>query len=175
MIDNRMKFVFNVLLIAIVSFSCSTKKNEKYAFIEIRKVIESFKLKKDLESSLLKVKESRENIIDSLEFELRIMARTIQAKEAKNKNEINEFQIKKENYFNVKGRLENEVDSLSHVFDIQILSQINQYVKDYGEKNNYECSCASEGSGAIMYGDSTRNITEAVIAYINDRFNGKNK
>jgi outer membrane protein len=55
----------------------------------------------------------------------------------------------------------------------EIWQQINQYTKDFGKKNGYAVIYGANGSGSIMYADTTLDITAPVLLYINERYEGK--
>lgn len=147
----------------------------KTAYIELDKVFSGFEMKVELEKKLGAIRAERKALTDSLELELQIIARQLQGTDKPDKDKINEFQVKKERFMEKRDFFEEDNRQTANRFDEQIFNQLNQYVKDYGEKNNYAYVFGAEGSGVIMYGEASKNITEEVIAYINERYRGKSK
>lgn len=171
--NNKIKFrlgsIFCVIILSILG--CNT--DEKTGFIEIGKVLEDFKLRIELNNNLTNLKEVRQSILDTLELELNILSRQIDSEKAKDK--ISVFGAKRDHYIDRKHRYENEIDSLSRIYDQQVTVQINQYVKDFGIENNFIYIFGAEGSGALMYAIDSKNITNDVKKYINEKYLGKTR
>ena len=55
----------------------------------------------------------------------------------------------------------------------QIWTQINTYVKEYGQQNDYSYILGANGSGSIMYGLESQNITDVVIEFVNKKYEGE--
>jgi outer membrane protein len=159
------------LVIALVC--CYYRSVEKTGYVEISKLFEEFKLKKELAAQLQQIKSTRKNITDSLEFELKAIAKQIQVEGQKDKLRINEFELKRERYFEKKKQFEDDNIAVGKQFDTQIIAQLNQYVKDYGDKHGYTYIFGADGSGFLMFSLEKKNITEEVKIYINERYKGK--
>jgi outer membrane protein len=160
-----------LLVVIICSFSAAT--GEKTGYVELNKLFEDFQLKKELQAQLSQIKTSRKNILDSLEFQLKIMAKQIQAENQKDQEKVASFEIKKENFFEKKRQFEEDNEAVTKQYDAQIISQLSQYVKDYGEKYSYTYIFGADGSGFLMFSMQQKNITEDVKKFINERYKGK--
>jgi outer membrane protein len=57
--------------------------------------------------------------------------------------------------------------------ETKIWTQLNQYITEYGKTKDYEYILGANGSGSLMYADSTLNITEEVTAFANKKYSGK--
>ncbi|OFY82809.1 MAG: hypothetical protein A3F72_01620 [Bacteroidetes bacterium RIFCSPLOWO2_12_FULL_35_15] len=173
---NKRIIIISLIVIGIIAttfFYFFKQPSEKTGYIEINKIFADFKLKKELEVQLTKVKESRKVIMDSLEFGLKVLSKQIQADGQKDKDKIALFEVKREEYLQKKKQFEDDNDAVAKQYDSQIISQMNQYVKDYGNKNGYTYIFGADGSGFLMFSSETKNITEEVKNYINDRYKGK--
>lgn len=73
------------------------------------------------------------------------------------------YMNKTKQYSNIKEQLEGRYIS-------ELLAQINKGVQDYGREKGYHHILGAEGSGTLMYADSTLNITEDVLLYLNKRY-----
>jgi len=62
---------------------------------------------------------------------------------------------------------------LSAQYDKEILAQLNQYVRDFGAKNNYEYIFGNDGNGSLMYAQESNDLTRQVTEYINQKYAGK--
>lgn len=159
-------------LIVFILINYFSNNPEKNGYIEITKVFNDFKLKKELEIQLTKIKETRKAIIDSLEFDLKVLSKQIIAENQKDKNKIALFEVKRDEYMQKKQQFEDDNTNIAKKYDEQIISQMNQYVKDYGIKNGYTYIFGADGSGFLMYSVESKNITEDVKKYINERYKG---
>ena len=56
----------------------------------------------------------------------------------------------------------------------QILGQMTQYIKDFGNENGYDFIFGEDNTGTILYGKPTADITSEVIEFINQKYQGKN-
>jgi outer membrane protein len=57
----------------------------------------------------------------------------------------------------------------------QVLEYINQYLAEFNVNHNYQYILAKQFPGPILYGDSTLDITAAVIAGLNAKYNAEKK
>lgn len=70
-------------------------------------------------------------------------------------------------------RFMTDEQALSDRYTQQVWGQINSYVHDYGKENKYELIFGADGSGSLMYAGEAVNITEDVLDYINERYEGE--
>lgn len=54
-----------------------------------------------------------------------------------------------------------------------VLNQVNTFVEDYGQKNNYDLILGTTMSGSILYGNDVIDITQEIITAINNDYNGR--
>lgn len=166
--------VFSAVVFIATSFYLTYPK-EKIGYVELNKLFNDFELKKELENKLTSVKQTRQNLLDSMEFGLRVLLKQIESEEKKDKEKIASFEIKREEYLQRKRETEEDNSAMLREYDKQIVAQLTQYVKDFGEKNGYTFIYGAEGSGTIMYADTTKDVTEQVKKYINTRYKGSVK
>jgi outer membrane protein len=57
-------------------------------------------------------------------------------------------------------------------YDEEIITQLNQYVQDYGKEMGYAYIYGNNGEGSLMYADDARVITREMIEYVNNRYKG---
>jgi outer membrane protein len=151
------------------------KGNKKVAWIKLQTVYEKFEYKKELEAKLLGVQQNRKYILDSLEFELKVLSNQITNDKGRDKEAIAVFQTKRDEYLNRKKTFEEDNAMLTGKYDEQILNQLNQYVKDYAEEQGYDIIYSADGSGAIMAASDDLEITDKITVYLNDRYKGLSK
>lgn len=62
-----------------------------------------------------------------------------------------------------------ELNKKAEKFQIELLEKLDQYGKEYAEKNNFTLIFAKEKMGAILYGDASMDITMDLIEYMNEQ------
>ncbi len=158
-----MKLVKFCSLAAVVLFivSCGGKEVERVGFVRIHKLFADFDGKKELEKELLTLKDKQQFVLDSLLLEVKTSSL-----------EGVELEQKKMILQQVSIEFENNLSKQATQSDEHIWKQINQYVEEYGKENKYTFLYGAGGNGAIMYGDSTKDVTQKVLVYINNKYKG---
>jgi outer membrane protein len=175
---NNLRHYLVVIILIGLSLTCYYylfNKKEKVGYVELAKLMNEFQMKKELENNVTRVKEKRQAILDSLELELKLISRQLESTKQNDKDKVNGFQVKRESYFEKKKSFEDDIEKITNQYNSQIATQINQYIKDFGSKNNYSLIFGAEGSGALMYAPEERNITNETIKYMNERYAGASK
>jgi outer membrane protein len=147
-------------------------KPNKMAFINISELFNNFELKKEYERKVTLTKSSRQKIVDSLEFGLKLLGKKIESEGGKNKEDINVFTVKRNDFFEKKKAFEEDNERQTKEYDQQIITQLNQYVKDFGKENSYLYIYGNDGNGSLMYANESNNITKEVTSYINLKYRG---
>jgi len=170
-----MKSSVKKIIIAIICVAfCSCSKNEKAGFINLQDVFSEFEFKKELQKQLEDVQTKRKNILDSLEFDLKVHLKKVN-NDRRSNEDIAVFETRREEFYRKRQLFEEQNAETIKQMDAQIIRQLNQYVRDFGLKNNYKIIYGTDGTGSIMYADSSMNITRDVIAFVNNSYKGKNK
>lgn len=165
--------VFSVLFVGLLSVVIiQWLSTPKTAYIIIQEVYNGFEMKKEMEKKYLDVKNARDKILDSLSFELKMIADQIKQEQEKNKETISLFELKREEYFQRKQKFDEDNAALTQKYDSEILTQLNQYVKDYGEENKYTYIYGNDANGSLMYANEKNNVTKEVVEYINNKYEG---
>lgn len=169
---NKIVFAIAVAAITIGTTYFLLKKEPKTGYVDLNKVFEKFEYKQELEKKLIKVNELRTQKLDSLEFELKVLSKQLQAAEKVDNDKAGEFQAKKEYFFTKKREFEEDNGQLVKQYDEQIIKQLSQYVNDYGKENDFNYILGADGSGLIMYANQSNDVTEDVVTYINQKYKG---
>ncbi|MCD6068932.1 MAG: outer rane chaperone Skp (OmpH) [Bacteroidetes bacterium] len=164
-----------VLLISIsalvISLSGKFVEN-KSKYVDIKELYEGFDMKKEYEGEFKKIQSARQRIIDSLELQLKILSQQIDYSKGKDKDLINAFQVRRQDYLNKKQQFGEDDDATLRDYDEKILKQLNQYVEEFGSKNDSEYIFGYSGGGEVLYGKKENNITKELIIYVNNRYKG---
>lgn len=160
------------LIIGLISVWVYVLVNEKkIAYVNTLELYDGFEMKKELEQTFVKVQGGRKQQLDSLELELRLLNAQIESSKS-NTNVVNIFEIKRDSYLQKKQQFEEDNGLMQEQYNKNIRKQLNQYVADYGKKNNYNYLLGADGSGTLMYGKETADITKEVLDYINNKYRG---
>lgn len=149
-------------------------KIEKSAYVDLKLIFDGFDMKKELELKLKKDLLQKQNELDSLLFQLQGLNNKLNNTEKKNQEEVTRFQQMQNHYMQQKNAVEEYTYTKTQQFDSQILEQMTQYVKDFGTKNNYHYIYGLNSNGNIMYAQEHKDITEEVLKFINDKYQGRN-
>lgn len=163
----------SVLAILILLFAWNQYSTPKYAYIDIKEVYDGLELKKELEKNYSQTVESRQKVLDSLAFQIKIYERKFQRNGKKLNDEI--YNIMVADYYEKKKNFTEDNDALAQKMDEKILGQINQYIKEYGEVNHYTFIFGASGNGAIMYAKECKNVTKSFVGFINKQYKGEKK
>ena len=164
--------ILNILIVAgYFIYDVATKP--KYGYVDIKVAFDQFQLKKDLESKYLVITNERKKVLDSLYIELEKFSNELNSTKDPSKEKIIAFNKQKDEFYTKSKHFEEDNSALSNKYDSEIINQLNQYVKDYGELYSYTFIFGNNMDGSIMQAREQNNVTEEIVAFINDRYNGK--
>ena len=136
----------------------------KIGYVEISKVYDEFTLTKKLNEDFTKMQTAKQGQMDTLKLRIERMEMDIQQG---NKSQLEEYGKMKSYYDELQDQVNKDNMIVQNKYLEQISGQLNSLVKEYGEKNHYDVILGANGDGNIMHGNEGLNITEEVIAYIN--------
>ena len=157
------------LLIVLFSF---VQKDEKIAYVELQKVFQDFEGKIELEKRLQQSEWGAKLYVDSLTLQIKQLT-NLDAGAKANKKVEDEIVRLKQQIESIEQQAYQVHTQKSNEFTDQIWAQINQYVRDFGEENDYDFILGSEGTGTLMYGKNEKNLTAEITQYINRKYNGQ--
>jgi outer membrane protein len=171
------KIVLAILVIVLVIgvTLCTTyfTRKEKLAYINTSLVYEGFNLKKEMETKYNRTQEARKLVLDSLMQSLQAEAKALEENDNKDKESILRFESLRKSYAMKKKQFDEDNESLASSYTSQVWEQLNQYIKDFGTENEYKFIFGATGQGNLMYANDADDITKMVIAYANDKYEGK--
>lgn len=142
----------------------------KTGYIILQQVFDNFEFKKESQKKFDQVKAVRKKILDSMVLDLTVLVKKIEAKTA-NKEEQSLFERYKLGYEQKLREFDEDTRAMTSQYDKEIITQLNQYVKDFGKEHHYDIIFGNT-DGSLMYGDDKLNITTEVTQYINDKYKG---
>jgi outer membrane protein len=171
-----LKVVFLVLavlgLFAGNYYVLNKKFEKRVVWMNLSKVYNEFGLKKELEAKFKTIESARMKLLDSLELNLKITAQQLNSIAKPEQQRLEEFEYNRQQYLAKKQQFEEDNVETQKKYNEQIMTQINQYVKDFAAENNYSVILGAEGSGALMYAEESIEVTNDITAYINLKYKG---
>lgn len=153
-------------------FSQPEVKGKETAVVDLTTVFNEFDMKKELQTKLEREISQKKTMIDSLMFKLSLAKSKAEAPDATDQIKWDYQQL--QNYFFQEKRAFEEYSvTQTNNYDSQILKQMSQYIKDYGEEKGFKLILGKNESGNVLYGDEPSNITKEVIEAINSKYQGK--
>lgn len=153
--DKVLLYTTSLLTIGLLSFTLMKQfGSPRTVYVDIGKMQEGYKFKKDLEvegtKNLYKIK----NAIDSLKMVDKV-----------NANPIIDSQIAyAEQAFNQYYTYSNQEMTK------KIWERLNPLLEEFGKQNNYEMIVGANGAGTVLYGNKKNDVTESVINFINKKY-----
>lgn len=165
------KIMAVVLVVGLAAAFIYCKKSKpKVGFIVIEEVFNGFELKNELQKKFEGVKNVRQKVVDSLRIDLTILSKKVQTNVA-TKDEQDMFERKRIEFNQKMQAFEEENTLLTKQYDSEIVTQLNQYVRDFGKQEDYDMILGN-ADGSLMYGKDQFNVTKEVILFINNRYKG---
>jgi len=139
-------------------------------YINTSQVFDEFDLKKELSKKFESLVLSQGKVLDSIE--VRYTSLVNNSNQSIRTEELNRL---KREYLEAKRRFDEQKDKTSQEYDKQIWTQLNQYIKNFGEKKSkYRMILGTSGEGNLMYAEEYTDITNEIIHYVNDEYNQNN-
>jgi len=145
----------------------------KTGYVDIPVLFQEFEMKQELQGKLEKDLLSKKTVLDSLMFQLQTLNNELEHQEKPTQEDILKFQQLQSYYMQQKEITDNYTLDLTQKYDTQILTQMTQYVKDFGVENGYDYIFGASSDGSIMYAPEPNNVTKEVANYINKKYQGK--
>jgi outer membrane protein len=171
---NKTSIIIFILLAGIIAWQLYQYFTRyKTGYVVISEVYSGFEMKKEMEKEYLATKNARDKILDSLELKIKLIQSKVEGKTIIKETDTAGYQDLITEYVLKDKTFDEDNTALSEKYDEQIITQLNQYVKDYGEAYHYTYIFGTGGNGTLMFADENENITEDVTKYINEKYNGE--
>ena len=148
------------LLISLFVFWSANNKSTT-VYVDNVVLFSKFNLANDLKSMHMEELKQQKTKIDSLVAVLQGKDTAQEPDEALNMQYVNESR-----------KLQQMESYLSQDLNEKVWSRLNTYIKEYGETHNYDIIMGTQGNGTIMFGTPELDITEKIIEYANNKYEG---
>lgn len=144
----------------------------KVGYIQIAQVFEKFDMKKDMLEKLQKETQAKRDLVDSLAVGVQLLSDQISKSEVPTEEMENALQYKRVQYYNHRQEYETMMQEKTQQYDQEIVGRLNTLVGDFAKKNGYDFIYGADGSGFLMYGKQAHDVTNQVIEYLNNKYQG---
>ena len=168
-----MKKIILALVVLLTLAAC--QEQQKIAFIDNGEVIDDYQMKIDIEERFKKKDEAYKRKTDSIGQSYQLDAQQTQLKLSKlsPKKQQEGSQQFSQKWQMVQQQLQFEQQQMELDFKKEmdsVISSVNKFVEDYGEKNKYTFILGKNQAGSVMYGIDANDITEAITKAINAEY-----
>jgi outer membrane protein len=171
---SRINFIILLLITVIVGWNIYQYfAKPKTGYVVISEVYNNFDFKKEMEKKFEVTKNAREKILDSIKLEIKLIEnKVLRSRKIKPSDTIGYHEMIND-YLSKKQTFDEDNTTLSQKYDEQIVTQLNQYIKDFGEAYHYTYIFGTGGNGTLMYAKESENISKDVTEYINKKYKGE--
>lgn len=170
-IKNGLLIFILIAFVAVFSLQIYMFTQKQQAYIDIIRVFNEFKLKKELTTKLDDIQLKRNEILDSLKIRYQATMVEFEKKDKKDVS-VREIELIRQEYILKEQQFKEANENMSAQYNEQVWTQLNAYLKEYGEKSDYEFIFGANGQGSLIYARKDKEITEDVIRFVNGKYDG---
>lgn len=154
-----------------IGWGLSQLNRETTVYVNSAQVFSEFHLTKELNGKLSNTQQSRQAILDSMKIQVRSLDRQLQR--SPRNTTILDSLAQMADVLRLKSeQFQTDNQRQLETYNQQIWAQLNQYIQDYRQEQGYSFVLGATGNGNVMAAMPDKDITEAVIAYVNERYAG---
>ncbi len=162
-------------MVGLFMTSCT---QTKMGYINVEDLMKEYQATKDMETRLKAKQEKLAKQLDSLggifDAKLNAYKKVAPKMSARNRNKkeqelLQEQQILQQRQQKATQELQKDNQESSK----KLTDDIEKFVAGYAKQNGYNIILGTSGSGTVMYGDDTLNVTKEVIEKLNADYNSK--
>ena len=170
-----MKKIVLIITVALATISC---QQDKIAFVDNTKLLNEYQEKIDIEAKYKTKFEAFGKKRDSITQTFQQEAQAFQQEAQKlSQNAAQEkYQTLMQKSQTIQEQIQGEEQQLA--MDSQgeidsLLKKVKDFVVDYGKSNGYTFILGKNEAGSVMYGESSKDITDEVLRALNDQYKNK--
>ncbi|MEW7277952.1 OmpH family outer membrane protein [Aquimarina sp. 2201CG1-2-11] len=168
---------FLALITAIGSFFFLQSSTE-LVYVDVNKLLEGYNRTKVVKEEFDKKAKTMQANVDSLlsnwQKELKLYEKErsgMSKKELELKQQL--LSNKQQQINNYQQAVQKQLQEEDKKVTQTVINDINDFVKEYGKKKGYKVIFGATGSGTIMYGEESADLTDEVLIQLNTEFEGK--
>ncbi|MEW7280855.1 OmpH family outer membrane protein [Aquimarina sp. 2201CG1-2-11] len=167
-----------IALIATVGSFFFSQSSSELVYVDVNKLIEGYKrtkiVKAEFDKKATTMKANVDSLISDWQKELKGYEKErsgMSKKELELKQQL--LSNKQQQINNYQKAVQKQLQEEDKKVTQTVINDINDFVKEYGKQQGYKVIFGATGSGTIMYGEETADITDKILAALNTEFEGK--
>lgn len=163
------------LILSIVALFIKPSSSD-LVYVDINKLIDGYERTKiekgNFEKKATQLQTNVDSLITNWQDELKLYE-----KERANMTKL-ELELKQELLSNKQQQINNYQQAIQKQIQEEdqkatqtVMNDINDYLEEFGKKNNYKIIFGASGSGNIMYADESSDLTKVVLSGLNQEYN----
>jgi outer membrane protein len=169
--------IFNSLLVAVVAFLLfrSFKKEDSLVYIDTPKLMSKYEgaiqAQKILDQNSMLWKANMDTLQSELQSALAKFEKervTMSAREIKLSEEL--LKTKQQQFMQYQQALEQKAQQESGKIREKIISEVNSYLKEFGESHSYKFILGATANGSLVYANQAYDVTDDVINGLNQKY-----
>lgn len=165
----------SVLAIIISVFAYfKPSPNTDLVYVDLNKLIEGYNRTKieqaKFEDKAKRLQGNVDSLVNNFQKELVLYEKersSMSKKEIELKQEL--LSNKQQQINNYQQAVQTQIQEEDQNATQTVLNDINDYVKEYGKKNNYKIIFGATGGGSIMYAEKSTDLTEDILMGLNNQ------
>ena len=154
-LDKTILYVSALAVAGLITYVIQQEvSRSEVVYIDISKMAEGYKFKKDLEAEGTKNLYHIKNTIDSLKMIDKV-----------NDNPVVDSQV-----FYAERAFEQYYTVSNQEITKKVWDRLNPILEEFGKHNHYELIVGANGAGTVLYGAKKNDVTQEAINYINSRY-----
>ncbi len=164
-----------LILVVLVAAGLTSCNQEKTAYVDTTKLIQEYKEMKEVEAEFTsksdRIKGQLDSLAQSFQAEVQAYQENMSSlSTAQRQEKEQELMQKQQTIQQQQQMMGNQLRSESDVVIDSIVTKVKDYVKVYGEKNDYTYIFGSNESANIMYAKEGLDITEEILEKLNEGY-----
>ncbi|MBI1183053.1 hypothetical protein GC194_02185 [bacterium] len=164
--------ICNFVLLSYLLYRDMRISTPRMGYIRTVDLFNEFTLKKKLSMNYESINSENRKVLDSFKVQLLSLQNQIKSATGSTDELKARYQLEYEKYVNQNRDFESDSKSREDKYNDIVWAQLNQYIKDYGEEQEVEVIFGASGTGNLMYCQEAWDMTDELIKYANERYEG---
>ncbi|RPG28801.1 MAG: OmpH family outer membrane protein [Muricauda sp. TMED12] len=161
-----------VLAIAITAMAC---QQNKIAFVDSVKIMDEYQEKIDVDARFKTKAEAMNKKRDSISqaFQMELQQFQTKAQSMSQQKAQEEYSLLQQRGQRVGQQLQQEEQQLQQISQAEmdtLVKKVKKEIREYGKANGYTYILGGGESGSVIYGDETKDVTDAILSILNDKY-----
>ncbi|WP_299223288.1 OmpH family outer membrane protein [uncultured Aquimarina sp.] len=175
------KIALPIAIIALVASVASffyLQSSSDLVYVDVNKLLDGYKRTKIVKAEFDEKAKTMKSNVDSLLADWQKELKTYEKERSglsKKELELKQQLLgnKQQQINNYQQAVQKQLQEEDKKVTQTVINDINDFVKEYGKKNGYKVIFGATGSGTIMYGEESADLTDKVLEELNAEFEGK--